>query len=76
MEHGERPDMDKDIAELERKVESTKDPAARKELEKELEQMKEQRDDLRARVDPPLASEDKLAMDAQEAAVEIRMDIP
>jgi hypothetical protein len=76
VEHGELPDLDKDIEELDRRLDATKDPAARRELEKELQEMKEQRDMLRARVNPPLASEDQLAMDAQEAAVEIHSDIP
>ena len=76
MEHNELPDIDKDIAELERRIEATKDEAGRAQLAEELADMKAQRGLLRARIDPPFAREDELAFKAQEAAVELDADIP
>jgi hypothetical protein len=76
VEHGELPDLDRDIEELERRIEATRDPDGRAGLEKQLEEMKEERGLLRARIDPPFAREDELSLKAQEAAVELDADIP
>jgi hypothetical protein len=77
--HEQNPaELDKDIAALRERIDRAPD-AEKPELERQLEAMMDQQDLLRARGDPPRTAEETgegLRADAEQAALELRSDIP